>query len=170
MSKWQAGPNFSCLNPHSLLPNLTPQLHATTGSFLHLPHAFLSKNSHSHTSCQERPSTHLCPCISFKACASSVKLSSTLCLKLSLLFKKHCIYSSHSSLPLWNNSQATGLSLQTQRALYTEGIQWTLDERRYEPTAFKVLSMHILHSVYMNLKSINPITQRGYVIKHEFRI
>lgn len=74
-------PSPTFLSDFSLSPpNLMPQLHATTGDFLHLPHAFLSKNPHSRISCQESPSIHLCLCISFKALpiyASSKKLSST---------------------------------------------------------------------------------------------
>lgn len=58
-----------------------PHASATGNNFLHLPHAVLSNNSCSHTTCPESPSTHLCLCISFKGlliCASSMKLSSTL--------------------------------------------------------------------------------------------
>lgn len=29
--------------------------------------------------------------------------------------------------------------------------------------------MHILHSVYVNFKSANPIPQRDYVMKNEFK-
>lgn len=86
-------------------PSPKPQASATCNNyFLNVPHAFLSENSHSHTSCQESHSTHPCLCVSLKALlmgACSAELSSTLsvwsnvfCLKSTVFTPDiHCFHS-----------------------------------------------------------------------------
>lgn len=73
-----------------------------------------SKNPCSCISGQEIPSIHPCLGRAFKAlliCASSPKLSLNPLSKIISSISKHCVHTSHASLPLWNKGKATDLSL-----------------------------------------------------------